>query len=180
MFFQFKNFVATIDSSSYIHPQANVTGNVEIGKNVYVGPGAVLRGDWGKIVVENGCNIQENCVIHMFPGTTVRISEGAHLGHGCTIHGATIGKNSLIGISAVVLDDAEIGNECIVGALTLVKSEMKVPNRKIIVGNPGKIIKNVSDEMLTWKSEGTKQYQQKPKHSINSQKESNPTTTKTQ
>ena len=178
MIFQFKNFVPTIDSSSYIHPQANVTGNVEIGKNVYVGPGAVLRGDWGKIVVENGCNIQENCIIHMFPRTTVRIYEGAHLGHGCTIHGATIGKNSLIGINAVVLDDAEIGNECIVGALTLVKSEMKVPNRKIIVGNPGKIIKNVSDEMLNWKIEGTKIYQQLPKDCMNSLNECSPSRAK--
>ena len=179
MIYQFKNFVPTIDSSSYIHPQANVTGNVEIGKNVYVGPGAVIRGDWGKIVIENGCNIQENCVIHMFPETTVYISEGAHLGHGCTIHGAKIGKNSMIGINAVILDDAEIGNECIVGALTLVKSEMKVPNRKIIVGNPGKIIKDVSDEMLVWKTEGTKLYQKLPGNCFESLKECKPNSKKT-
>ena len=179
MIYQFKNFIPTIDSSSYIHPQANVTGNVEIGKNVYVGPGAVIRGDWGKIVIENGCNIQENCVIHMFPGTTVYISEGAHLGHGCTIHGANIGRNSMIGINAVILDDAEIGNECIVGALTLVKSEMKVPNRKIIVGNPGKIIKDVSDEMLIWKTEGTKLYQKLPKNCFESLKECKPNSKKT-
>ena len=179
MIYQFKNFVPTIYSSSYIHPQANVTGNVEIGKNVYVGPGAVIRGDWGKIVIENGCNIQENCVIHMFPETTVYISEGAHLGHSCTIHGAKIGRNSMIGINAVILDDAEIGNECIVGALTLVKSEMKVPNRKIIVGNPGKIIKDVSDEMLIWKTEGTKIYQKLPKNCFESLKECIPNSKKT-
>ena len=179
MIYQFKNFIPTIDSSSYIHPQANVTGNVEIGKNVYVGPGAVIRGDWGKIVIENGCNIQENCVIHMFPGTTVYISEEAHLGHGCTIHGAKIGRNSMIGINAVILDDAEIGNECIVGALTLVKSEMKVPNRKIIVGNPGKIIKDVSDEMLIWKTEGTKLYQKLPKNCFETLKECEPNSKKT-
>ena len=171
MIYQFKKFVPIIDTSSFIHPQANVTGNVEIGKNVYVGPGAVLRGDWGKIIIEDGSNIQENCIIHMFPGTTVHISQGAHLGHGCTIHGATIGENTMIGINAVILDDAEIGNECIVGALTLIKSEMKVPNRKIIVGNPAKIIKDVSDEMLSWKTNGTKLYQQLPKDCFNSLKE---------
>jgi len=171
MIYQFKKFVPIIDTSSFIHPQANVTGNVEIGKNVYVGPGAVLRGDWGKIIIEDGSNIQENCVIHMFPGTTVHISQGAHLGHGCTIHGANIGENTMIGINAVILDDAEIGNECIVGALTLIKSEMKVPNRKIIVGNPAKIIKDVSDEMLSWKTNGTKLYQQLPKDCFNSLKE---------
>ena len=171
MIYQFKKFLPIIDTSSFIHPQANVTGNVEIGKNVYVGPGAVLRGDWGKIIIEDGSNIQENCVIHMFPGTTVHISQGAHLGHGCTIHGANIGENTMIGINAVILDDAEIGNECIVGALTLIKSEMKVPNRKIIVGNPAKIIKDVSDEMLSWKTNGTKLYQQLPKDCFNSLKE---------
>ena len=171
MIYQFKKFVPIIDTSSFIHPQANVTGNVEIGKNVYVGPGTVLRGDWGKIIIEDGSNIQENCVIHMFPGTTVHISQGAHLGHGCTIHGANIGENTMIGINAVILDDAEIGNECIVGALTLIKSEMKVPNRKIIVGNPAKIIKDVSDEMLSWKTNGTKLYQQLPKDCFNSLKE---------
>lgn len=171
MIYQFKKFVPIIDTSSFIHPQANVTGNVEIGKNVYVGPGAVLRGDWGKIIIEDGSNIQENCVIHMFPGTTVHISQGAHLGHGCTIHGANIGENTMIGINAVILDDAEIGNECIVGALTLIKSEMKVPNRKIVVGNPGKIIKDVSDEMLSWKTNGTKLYQQLPEDCFNSLKE---------
>ena len=171
MIYQFKKFVPIIDTSSFIHPQANVTGNVEIGKNVYVGPGAVLRGDWGKIIIEDGSNIQENCIIHMFPGTTVHISQGAHLGHGCTIHGANIGENTMIGINAVILDDAEIGNECIVGALTLIKSEMKVPNRKIIIGNPGKIIKDVSDEMLSWKTNGTKLYQQLPKDCYNSLKE---------
>ena len=107
----------------------------------------------------------------MFPGTTVHISQGAHLCHGCTIHGANIGENTMIGINAVILDDAEIWNECIVGALTLIKSEMKVPNRKIIIGNPGKIIKDVSDEMLSWKTNGTKLYQQLPKDCYNSLKE---------
>ena len=162
MIFEFNGIKPVIDSSSFIHPQANVTGNVVIGKNVYVGPGAAIRGDFGKVIIKDGANVQENCTIHMFPGVTVTINEGAHLGHGCIIHGATIGCNSLIGMNAVILDDAIIGKECIVGALTLVNSEMVVADRKVIVGNPGKIINDVTEEMISWKTEGTKIYQNLP------------------
>ena len=163
MIFEFDGFKPVIHESSFIHPQANVTGNVIIGKNVYVGPGAVIRGDWGEIIIEDGCNVQENCVIHMFPGTTVLIKENAHLGHSCTIHGAEIGENSLIGMNAVIMDNAVIGKEAIVGALTMVPANMNIPSRKIAIGNPAKIIKEVSDEMIKWKTEGTKLYQQLPK-----------------
>ena len=174
MIFEFNGIKPVIDSSSFIHPQANVTGNVVIGKNVYVGPGAVIRGEFGKVIIKDGANVQENCTIHMFPGVTVTINEGAHLGHGCIIHGATIGCNSLIGMNAVILDDAIIGKECIVGALTLVNSEMVVADRKVIVGNPGKIIKDVSEDMIAWKSEGTKLYQTLPKDCQKSLKETVP------
>jgi phenylacetic acid degradation protein len=162
MIFEFDGFKPVIDESSFIHPQANVTGNVIIGKDVYVGPGAAIRGDWGKIIIEDGCNVQENCVIHMFPGTTVTIKKNAHLGHGCIVHGADIGENSLIGMNAVIMDDAVIGKETIIGALTMVPSKMVIPERKIAVGNPAKIMKDVSDEMLKWKSKGTELYQQLP------------------
>ncbi|MDG2343412.1 MAG: transferase hexapeptide repeat family protein [Flavobacteriales bacterium] len=163
MIYEFDGFKPVIDESSFIHPQANVTGNVIIGKDVYVGPGAAIRGDWGKIIIEDGCNVQENCVIHMFPGTTVTIKKNAHLGHGCIIHGAEIGENSLIGMSAVVMDNAIIGKESIIGALTMVPSKMVIPQRKIAVGNPAKIIKDVSDDMIKWKTKGTELYQQLPK-----------------
>ena len=163
MIFEFDGFKPVIDESSFIHPQANVTGNVIIGKKVYVGPGAAIRGDWGKVIIEDGCNIQENCVIHMFPGTTVVLKAGAHLGHGCIIHGATIGENSLIGMNAVIMDDTQIGKECIVGALSFVPAKTIVENRKLIAGNPAKEIRNVSDKMIKWKTEGTKLYQQLPK-----------------
>jgi len=174
MIFEFNGIKPVIDSSSFIHPQANVTGNVIIGKNVYVGPGATIRGDFGKVIIKDGANVQENCTIHMFPGVTVTINEGAHLGHGCIIHGATIGCNSLIGMNAVILDDAKIGKECIVGALTLINSDMVVADRKVIVGNPGKIIKDVSEDMISWKSEGTKIYQSLPKNCQKSLKETKP------
>jgi carbonic anhydrase/acetyltransferase-like protein (isoleucine patch superfamily) len=160
MIYQFKNHIPVIHESSFIHPQCAVTGNVIIGKNVYVGPGAALRGDFGKIVIEDGCNVQENCTIHMFPGVTVLLKENAHIGHGAIIHGATIGKNCLIGMNAVIMDNVVLEDECVVGALSFVKADQHIPRRSLLVGNPAKIIRNISDEMIEWKTEGTKIYQQ--------------------
>lgn len=162
MIYQFKEFIPVIHESSFIHPQAAVTGNVIIGKNVYVGPGAAIRGDWGQVIIEDGCNVQENCTIHMFPGTKVHLHESAHIGHGAVIHGAIIGRNCLIGMNAVIMDNVKLGDECIVGALTFVRSDEEFNERSLIVGNPGKKIKEVSDEMIKWKTEGTKLYQQLP------------------
>jgi phenylacetic acid degradation protein len=163
MIFRYQEYIPVIHPSSFIHPQAAVTGNVIIGKNCYIGPGAALRGDWGQIILEDGCNVQENCTVHMFPGVTVLLKEGSHIGHGAIIHGATVGKNCLVGMNSVVMDDVELGNECIIGALTLVREGEKIPARSLVVGNPGKIIKQVTDEMMAWKTEGTKIYQSLPK-----------------
>ncbi len=162
MIYRFEEYIPVVDPSSFVHPLAAVTGKVIIGKNVYVGPGAAIRGDWGGIIVEDGCNVQENCTIHMFPGITVRLMEGAHIGHGAVIHGAIIGRNCLIGMNSVIMDEVEIGEECIVGALTFIKAGEKIPRRSLIAGNPGKLIKEVSDEMIRWKTEGTKLYQDLP------------------
>lgn len=163
MIYSFKEFTPVIHDTSFIHPQAAVTGNVLIGKNCYIGPGAALRGDWGKIIIEDGCNVQENCTIHMFPGVTVLLKTNAHIGHGAVIHGATIGKNCLVGMNSVVMDNVELGDECIVGALTFIKEGERIPPRSVVVGNPGKIVKQVNDEMIAWKTEGTKLYQSLPK-----------------
>ncbi len=163
MFYSFKGFIPVVDPSSFVHPQASVTGNVIIGKNVYIGPGAAIRGDWGGIVIEDGCNVQENCTIHMFPGITLTLRAGAHIGHGAIIHGASIGRNVLVGMNSVIMDDAEVGDECIIGAMTFVPANTKIPARSLVVGNPGKIIKEVSDEMIAWKTKGTALYQSLPK-----------------
>ena len=163
MIYQYNNFIPVVDPSSFVHPMASVTGNVIIGKNVYVGPGAALRGDWGQIIIEDGCNIQENCTIHMFPGVTVLLKEAAHIGHGAIIHGASIGRNCLIGMNAVIMDNVQLGDECIVGALSFIKADEIFENRSLIVGNPAKKIKEVSDDMIEWKSKGTELYQQLPK-----------------
>src|SRR6186997_3302 len=162
MVYEFNGIKPVIHESSFIHPQACVTGNVIIGKNVYVGPGAAIRGDWGGIVIEDGCNVQENCTIHMFPGVTVLLRQAAHIGHGAIIHGATIGKNCLVGMNAVIMDNVQLGDECIVGALSFIKADEIIPARSLVVGNPSKIIKQVSDEMLAWKTSGTQLYQQLP------------------
>lgn len=172
--FKFNGYKPYIHPTAFIHPMACVIGNVSIGKNVFVGAGAVIRGDWGEIIIEDGCNVQENCIIHMFPGVTVILKESAHIGHGAIIHGAVIGKNCLIGMNSVIMDNVEIGDECIVGALTLVPQEMKIPSRKVVVGNPAKIVKDVSDEMIEWKTEGTKLYQQLPKECYNTLKPCEP------
>ena len=160
--YSFNGFIPVVKASSFVHPNATVTGNVLIGENVYIGPGAAIRGDWGQIIIEDGCNVQENCTIHMFPGTTVLLEKGSHVGHGAIIHGASLGENCLIGMNAVIMDDVVIGKGSIVAALTFVSSNTKIPERSLVVGNPGKVIKQVSDEMLAWKTEGTKYYQKLP------------------
>jgi carbonic anhydrase/acetyltransferase-like protein (isoleucine patch superfamily) len=162
MYYSFRGIKPVVHKSSFVHPQAAVTGNVIIGKKCYIGPGAALRGDWGQIIIEDGCNVQENCTIHMFPGVTVLLKEGSHIGHGAIIHGATIGKNCLVGMNAVIMDNVELGDECIVGALTFIKQDEKIPCRSLVAGNPGKIIKDVSDEMIAWKTDGTLLYKQLP------------------
>lgn len=168
MFYEFNGFRPVVHESAFVHPQANVTGNVIIGKKVYIGPGAVLRGDWGQIIIEDGCNVQENCVVHMFPGRTVHLHEGAHIGHGAVIHGATIGKNVLVGMNSVLMDDVVIGDNCLIGALCFVPANTTIPNQKLVVGNPAKIIKDLSDDMVAWKTEGTALYQQLPEDCRNS------------
>ncbi|HMB99386.1 MAG TPA: transferase hexapeptide repeat family protein [Balneolaceae bacterium] len=162
MIYEFKGYKPVIHESAYIHPQAAVTGNVIIGKDVYIGPGAAIRGDWGKIVIKDSANVQENCTIHMFPGVTVILEESAHIGHGAIIHGSHIGRNSLVGMNAVVMDRVKVGDECIIGALCFVPEGMEIPSRKVVVGNPAKIVKDVSDEMARWKTEGTGWYQRLP------------------
>lgn len=174
MIYKFNNYTPVIHESSFVHPLAAVTGNVIIGKNCYIGPGAAIRGDWGQIVLEDGVNVQENCTVHMFPGKSIRLKESAHVGHGAIIHGANLGRNCLIGMNSVIMDDAEIGDESIVGAMSFVKAETIIPKRSLVVGNPAKVIKEVSDDMIAWKTKGTELYQQLPADCFESLKEVEP------
>ena len=174
--YEFNGLKPVVHPTSFVHPLAAVTGNVVIGKDVYIGPGAAIRGDWGKIVIEDGCNVQESCTIHMFPGVTVLLKASAHIGHGAIIHGATIGRNCLVGMNAVIMDEVELGDECIVGALSFIKQGEKIPMRSLVAGNPGKIIKQVSDEMMAWKTQGTGLYQQLPNQCFETLRECQPLT----
>lgn len=162
MFYAYQGFIPVAHESAFVHPQASVTGNVVIGRDVYIGPGAALRGDWGGIVIADGCNVQENCTIHMFPGVTVHLEEAAHIGHGAIVHGAHIGPNVMVGMNAVIMDEAVIGAGSIIGALTFIKAKSEIPPRSLVVGNPGRIIREVSDDMLDWKTKGTRLYQTLP------------------
>ncbi|KZS42801.1 gamma carbonic anhydrase family protein [Aquimarina aggregata] len=174
MIYSFKGYIPVVHESSFVHPLAAVTGNVIIGKNCYIGPGAAIRGDWGEIILEDGVNVQENCTVHMFPGKSIILKESAHVGHGAVVHGANLGRNCLIGMNTVIMDDAEIGDECIVGAMSFVKAKTIFAARSLIVGNPAKVIKEVSDDMIDWKTKGTKLYQQLPADCFESLKEVEP------
>ena len=174
MIYSFQGYIPVVHESSFVHPLAAVTGNVIIGKNCYIGPGAAIRGDWGQIILEDGVNVQENCTVNMFPGKSITLKESAHIGHGAIIHGANIGRNVLVGMNTVIMDDAVIGDESIVGAMAFVKAETKIPNRSLVVGNPAIIIKQVSDEMIAWKTKGTQLYQQLPKDCHDSLREVEP------
>ena len=158
----FKGMIPVIHPSSYIHPTAVILGHVTIGKDCYIGPGAVLRGDWGKVIVGDGCNVQENCILHMFPGKSVVLKDGAHVGHGAVIHGAELGEQVLVGMNSVIMDDVVLGDGSFVGALSLVPANKVFEPRSLIVGNPARRIKEVSDEMYNHKVEGTELYRQLP------------------
>ncbi len=160
MIYAYKGCKPVISEESFVHPQATVIGSVVIGPRVYIGPQCVLRGDFGHISIGAGANVQECCIVHSFPNVTVTIAPNAHIGHGAIIHGATIGENAMIGMNAVIMDNAVIGAECIIGALAFVKTDMQIPPRSLVVGNPAKIVKEVSDDMIDWKTRGTEIYQQ--------------------
>jgi phenylacetic acid degradation protein len=157
--YQFEDHKPVVHESAFIHPQAVVIGNVSIGRDVYIGPCAVLRGDFGEIVIEDGSNVQENCTVHMFPGALARIGKSVIIGHGAVIHGADIGDDTLVGMNSVVMDSVEIGAGCIVGALSFVPQGMKIPERKVVVGSPAKVRGDVTEGMENWKSAGAGFYQ---------------------
>jgi phenylacetic acid degradation protein len=176
MIYEFEGIKPVIHPTAFVHQTAVVIGHVVIGKDVYIGPGAVLRGDWGSIRIADGCNVQENCVIHMFPGIEVVLETGAHIGHGAVIHGARIGENVLIGMNSVIMDEVIIGKNCIIGALSFVKAGENIPEKSLVAGNPAKIIKTLDEDTISWKTEGTRLYQQLPEMCYQSLKECLPLT----
>ncbi len=148
-----------VHPSAYVHPSATLIGDVIIGARVYIGPSASLRGDFGRLVVEEGANIQDCCVVHGFPGTDTVIEADGHIGHGAVIHGCRIGANALVGMNAVVNDNALIGESAIVAALAFVKAAMRVPPRTLVAGIPARIVRELTEDEMAWKRDGTRLYQ---------------------
>ncbi|MTH76938.1 transferase hexapeptide repeat family protein [Paracoccus aestuariivivens] len=158
--YSWDGIVPVIDPAAFVHPEAVVIGDVIIGPTVYVGPGAVLRGDFGRIILKPGCNVQETCVIHAFPGKDVVVEELGHIGHGAVLHGCHIGRNAMVGMNAVVMDEAVIGENTIVAAMAFVKAGAQIPANSLAVGSPAKVIRELSADEIDWKRRGTGVYQQ--------------------
>ncbi|MCZ0960710.1 acyltransferase [Paracoccus benzoatiresistens] len=158
--YSWDGIVPVIDASAFVHPEAVVIGDVIIGPGVYVGPCAVLRGDFGRIVLEQGSNVQETCVVHSFPGKDVVVEESGHIGHGAVLHGCHIGKNAMVGMNAVIMDEAVVGENSIIAAMAFVKAGAQIPPNSLAVGSPAKVVRELSADEIAWKRQGTGVYQQ--------------------
>jgi phenylacetic acid degradation protein len=155
-----------VDPTAYVHPSAVLIGDVIVGANCYIGPCASLRGDFGRIDVRTGANLQDSCVMHGFPGTDTIVAEDGHIGHGAILHGCVIERNALVGMNAVINDNAVIGESAIVAAMAFVKAKMIVPPRMLVAGMPARIVRELSETELAWKIEGTQSYQALTRRSL--------------
>ncbi len=174
--YRFKEKIPAIDSTAYVHPTAVLIGDVCIGAGCYVGPNASLRGDFGRIVMRAGSNIQDNCVMHSFPGRDAIIEENGHVGHGAILHGCLVGRDVLVGMNAVIMDEAEIGEGAFIAAMSFVRSGFVVPPRTLVMGIPAKVIRPLEDKETTWKRQGTEQYQALARHCLTGLEECEPLT----
>jgi carbonic anhydrase/acetyltransferase-like protein (isoleucine patch superfamily) len=160
--YEFEGKVPEVGDGSYVHPDATLIGGVKIGKGCFIGPGARLRADWCDIEVADGSNVQDNCIIHARPGFTVRLGPRSHVGHGAVLHGVVLHEHVLVGMNAVVQDEAEIGEECIIGSGCVIPSRMQVPPRKMVMGVPGKVVGDVSPQQEQLWTIATHFYQELP------------------
>lgn len=158
--------VPVVDPTTYVHPTAVLIGDVIVGPGCYIGPGAAMRGDFGRLVMERGSNLQDNCVVHGFPGTDTVLEEDSHIGHGAILHGCRVGKDALVGMNATVMDGAQIGESAIVAAMAFVKAGFVVPPRTLVGGIPAKIMRELSASEIEWKRGGTRDYQTLTKRSL--------------
>jgi phenylacetic acid degradation protein len=174
--YSLEGLIPVVDPSTFIHPQAVLIGDVIVGPRCYVGPGAALRGDMGRIVIGAGSNVQDNCVLHTFPGKEVRLEEDSHIGHSAVLHGCTVRRGALVGISAVVMDDVIVGELSLVGASSFVRAGFVVPPRTLVTGAPARIIRELSEEEIAWKAVGTREYQELAARCLRSLEECPPLT----
>lgn len=172
--YQIDGLTPVVDPSSFVHPTAVLIGDVIIGKNVYIGPNASLRGDFGRLVVEDGANVQDNCVMHGFPQQDTVVEQDGHIGHSAILHGCRVRRNAMIGMNAVIMDGADIGENTIVGAGAFVKAAAQIAANKLVVGSPARVIRDLTEQELAWKHVGTRQYQELVERCKNSLKEVEP------
>jgi phenylacetic acid degradation protein len=151
--------VPVVDPAAFVHPDATLIGDVIVAAGAYVGPQAVLRGDFGRITLGAGSNVQETCVVHAFPNLSVEVGPSGHIGHGAVLHGCRIGRNAMVGMNAVVMDEAEVGESAIVAALAFVKAGARIPPRSLAIGAPARVVRELTDQEIDWKTRGTAVYQ---------------------
>jgi phenylacetic acid degradation protein len=169
--YEIDGLVPVVDPTAFVHPMATLIGDVIVGPGCYVAPGASLRGDFGRIILERGSNVQDCCVMHGFPNTDTVVEEDGHIGHGAILHGCVVKRNAMVGMNAVVMDEAVVGESAIVAACAFVKAGMVIPPRSLAVGTPAKVLRNLSDEEVSWKVSGTLSYQDLTRRSLHSLRE---------
>ncbi len=152
--------VPVVDATAFVHPSAVLIGDVVVGPGCYIGPCASLRGDFGRLVIQAGVNIQDTCVMHGFPNTETVVEENGHIGHGAVLHGCRIGRNVMIGMNAVIMDNAHVGESSIVGACAFVKAGAEIPPRSLVAGMPAKVIRQLTEQEIAGKRTGTQTYQE--------------------
>ena len=174
--YSLEGVIPVIDPSAFVHPTAVLIGDVIVGPDCYVGPCAALRGDFGRIVLQRGANVQDTCVIHGFPASDTVVEENGHIGHGAVLHSCVVRRDALVGMNAVVMDEAEIGEQSIVAASAFVRAGMKIPPRSLVGGVPAKVMRELSDEEIAWKLEGTLTYQDLTRRCLATMEEVQPLT----
>jgi phenylacetic acid degradation protein len=165
-----EDLVPVVGPSAYVHPAAVLIGDVVVGPRCYVGPAACLRGDFGRITLRDGANVQDTCVLHGFPDSHTIIDVDGHIGHGAVIHGAQIGQNAMVGMNAVVMDRSVIGESAIIGAMAFLREGTIIPARSLALGVPARVVRQLTDEEIAWKRNGTREYQNLAVRSLTSQR----------
>lgn len=169
--YAFKGLVPVVDETSFVHPTASLIGDVIVGPDCYIGPGASLRADFGRILIESGSNVQDNCVLHAFPNKDLVVGRMGHIGHGAILHGCVLEENVMVGMLALVMDEVIVGRDSIIAAKSFVNLGQRVPARSLVKGIPGRVERGLSDEEIAWKIAGTREYQRLARDCLESLKE---------
>jgi phenylacetic acid degradation protein PaaY len=169
--YEINGVAPVVHPSAYVHPSAVLIGDVIVGPRCYVGPLASMRGDFGRLVLEEGANLQDCCVMHGFPGDDTVVEVDGHIGHGAVLHGCRIKRNAMVGMNAVVMDQAVVGEDSIIAAMSFIKAGMVIPPRSMVMGSPARVVRELDDKEIAWKSFGTTQYHELTVRSMQTMRE---------